>query len=281
MYDAAGGVDVVTAARAGCQLRDLGVLADVDPGPGRRLGQAMHELADVDARRPAGPPCRRRRSRCRSRCEVSACRRRSPGSRPDRRASAGSCASGRPAWRSWPGSACRSAGSRSRWSVPCTSSSMVSMARLYSRNISSASGWPYRLMALPKPMARAGGGHPAVAAGGAPAHGVVSRTTTLAPCRAASRAADRPVKPAPTMAMSAFSGTGVAAVVTGRCRGVEPIGGELHRCLLSSRGSEPEERVELVEGLHGGVVVALGNGVIATVEQHQVPEAHVVHRIRS
>ena len=68
---------------------------------------------------------------------------------------------------------------------------------------------PVPLDGLAETDSETGGGHPAVAARGAPAHRVRSRTTTLAPCWAASRAADRPVKPAPTTAMSARSGTGL------------------------------------------------------------------------
>ena len=83
------------------------------------------------------------------------------------------------------------------------------MARLYSANISSASGRPYRVMALPRPMARPVVAIPPLRPEAPQPTVCESSTTTRAPCWAASRAADRPVKPAPTTAMSARSGTGV------------------------------------------------------------------------
>ena len=86
---------------------------------------------------------------------------------------------------------------------------MVSMASLYSRNISTARVAPYRLTAVLKLMAKPVVAIPPLRPDAPQPTVWRSKTATLAPCLANSRAADSPVNPAPMIATSTSSGTGV------------------------------------------------------------------------
>src|SRR4051794_24945191 len=91
-----------------------------------------------------------------------------------------------------------------------------------------------------------------------------SSTATLAPCFASSRPADRPVKPAPITATSTSGGSGL--------RRKSPAGSAVSSqydvsFTVLPFSSEPEQRVELVQGLDADVSVRRARRVVAAVEQ--------------